>query len=153
MRRAGAGPPAAEDETVMRMEDNRAMQPVSPPASRAMADSPASDRLYDLSLRILMVVVSVGLVGSVAFLTYRWLAPPRAAQADVPVVQVGVKPQQSAAPAPAAPTKAEVLMNPGQIFKCDVGGRVTFSEQPCAATPGARKSEPAAPAAPPARTR
>lgn len=89
------------------------------------------DRLYDLSLRILMGVVSVGLVASVAFLTYRWLVPPRPPELTVPMVEVGVKPTQAAAPAPAAPPQAEVLMNPGKIFKCEVGGRVIFSEQAC----------------------
>jgi len=106
------------------------------------ADDSNADRLYDLSLRILMVVVSVGLVASVAFLTYRWLAPPRPIQIDVPVVEIGIRPAQAATPtAPAAP-KGEVLMNPGQIFKCDVNGRVTFSEQPCAAAPAEKIIDP-----------
>lgn len=105
------------------------MQPNSQPTGSG-ADA-AGDRLYDLSLRILMVVVSVGLVASVAFLTYRWLVPPRPPEASVPVVEVGVKPAQAAAPVPVAPPKAEVLMNPGKIFKCEVNGRVIFSEQPC----------------------
>lgn len=107
------------------------------------SDDSSADRLYDLSLRILMVVVSVGLVGSVAFLTYRWLAPPRPIQTDVPVVEIGVKPTQSAAPAVQPAPKGEVLMNPGKIFKCEVNGRVTFSEQPCSAAPTDVKVEPA----------
>ncbi|HXF45687.1 MAG TPA: hypothetical protein VNK91_06175 [Burkholderiaceae bacterium] len=105
------------------------------------ATSAPGDRLYDLSLRILMGVVSVGLVASVAFLTYRWLVPPRAPEVAVPVVEVGVKPAQASTPVPAAPPKAEVLMNPGKIFKCEVDGRVIFSEQACnaiAAKKGAR---------------
>lgn len=111
------------------------------PQTAAAADDSSADRLYDLSLRILMVVVSVGLVGSVAFLTYRWLAPPRPVETDVPVVPVGVKPAPAPAPVGAAPPKVEVLMNPGQIFKCEVNGRITFSEQPCAAAGAARKAE------------
>lgn len=99
----------------------------------------AGDRLYDLSLRILMAVVSVGLVASVAFLTYRWLVPPRAPEVTIPLVEVGVKPAQASAPVPAAPTKAEVLMHPGKIFKCEVEGRVVFSEQACAAIADGKK--------------
>jgi hypothetical protein len=110
----------------------------------AAADDSSGDRLYDLSLRILMVVVSVGLVASVAFLTYRWLAPPHPVQTDVPVVEIGVKTAPVAAPAAPAAPKGEVLMNPGQIFKCEVNGRVTFSEQPCPAAPADVKVEPAA---------
>lgn len=103
------------------------------PPQPAAVDNSNADRLYDLSLRILMVVVSVGLVASVAFLTYRWLAPPRPVQTEVPVVEVGIKPAQAATPAAPPAPKGEVLMNPGQIFKCEVNGRITFSEQPCSA--------------------
>jgi hypothetical protein len=112
------------------LEDNRAMQTSAP---HTAAENSSADRLYDLSLRILMGVVSVGLIGSVAFLTYRWLAPPRPAQAQVPLIEVGVKPLPPKAPAAAPAPKGEVLMAPGQIFKCEVDGRITFSEQPCAA--------------------
>jgi hypothetical protein len=106
------------------------------------ADNSSADRLYDLSLRILMVVVSVGLVASVAFLTYRWLAPPRPVQSEVPVVEIGVKPSQTTTPAATPAPKGEVLMNPGQIFKCEVNGRITFSEQPCSVTPVETKKAP-----------
>lgn len=99
----------------------------------AAAEDSSADRFYDLSLRILMVVVSVGLVGSVAFLTYRWVAPPRPVQTDVPVMEVGVKPLPAATPSAVPAPKGEVLMAPGQIFKCEVAGRITFSEQPCTA--------------------
>jgi len=109
----------------------------------AAADDSSADRLYDLSLRILMVVVSVGLVASVAFLTYRWLAPPRPVQIDVPVVEIGAKPTQATTPAASPAPKGEVLMNPGQIFKCDVNGRITFSEQPCTAAAAEKKADPA----------
>jgi len=118
------------------------MQTSAPQA--AAADDSSGDRLYDLSLRILMVVVSVGLVASVAFLTYRWLAPPRPVQTEVPVVEVGAKPAPAASPAAPAAPKGEVLMNPGQIFKCEANGRVTFSEQPCPAPHTDVKLEPAA---------
>ncbi|MCX8003897.1 MAG: hypothetical protein N2688_02910 [Burkholderiaceae bacterium] len=107
--------------------------PLDPPpgVQDARQAQAAGDRLYDLSLRILMAFVSVALVASVAFMTYRWLVPPKAPEVTVPVVEVGVKPAQAQAPAPTAPPKAEVLMAPGTIFKCTVQGRVVFSEQPC----------------------
>jgi len=108
----------------------------------ASVEDSNADRLYDLSLRILMVVVSVGLVGSVAFLTYRWLAPPKPVETDVPVVEIGVRPAPPAKPVAQPAPKGEVLMNPGRIFKCEVNGRVTFSEQPCATAPGEVKVEP-----------
>jgi hypothetical protein len=113
----------------------------------AAVDDSSGERFYDLSLRILMVVVSVGLVASVAFLTYRWLAPPHPVLTEVPVFEVGVKPAQAATPATPAAPRGEVLMNPGRIFKCEVNGRVTFSEQPCAAAPTDVKVEPATKAA------
>jgi hypothetical protein len=118
------------------------METTSP--QTAAADNSSADRLYDLSLRILMVVVSVGLVASVAFLTYRWLAPARPVQTEVPVVEVGVRRTPASTPSAAPAPKGEVLMNPGQIFKCDVNGRITFSEQPCAAAGAEKKLEPPA---------
>ena len=118
------------------------METTSP--QTAAADNSSADRLYDLSLRILMVVVSVGLVASVAFLTYRWLAPPRPVQTEVPVVEVGVRRAPASTPSASPAPKGEVLMNPGQIFKCDVNGRITFSEQPCPAAGAEKKIEPPA---------
>src|SRR5262245_66516502 len=86
-------------ETIVRSSRWRIIAPMqsSPPQTEA-TDNSSADRLYDLSLRILMVVVSVGLVASVAFLTYRWLAPPHPVQNEVPVVEIGVKPAQAATP-------------------------------------------------------
>jgi len=125
------------------------MQTSAPPTGTA--EDSSADRFYDLSLRILMVVVSVGLVGSVAFLTYRWLAPPRPVQTVVPVMEVGVRPLPAATPSASPAPKGEVLMAPGQIFKCEVNGRITFSEQPCAAAGSEKKSETGAPRAPRSR--
>lgn len=115
------------------------------------AEDSSADRFYDLSLRILMVVVSVGLVGSVAFLTYRWVAPPRPVQTDVPVMEVGVKPLPAATPSAAPAPKGEVLMAPGQIFKCEVAGRITFSEQPCTTATAEKKGDGTASRAPRSR--
>jgi hypothetical protein len=63
-------------------------------------------------------------------------------ETDVPVVEIGVRPAPPAKPVAQPAPKGEVLMNPGRIFKCEVNGRVTFSEQPCAAAPGEVKVEP-----------
>lgn len=117
------------------------MQTSARPITETTADDSSADRFYDLSLRILMVVVSVGLVGSVAFLTYRWAAPPRPVQTNVPVMEVGVKPAPTVTPSAAPAPKGEVLMAPGQIFKCEVAGRITFSEQPCSAAAAEKKAE------------
>lgn len=90
------------------------------------------DRFYDFSLRILMGVVSIVLVGCIGFLAFRWLQPQAAAEPGIPLVQVEMKPAERAPAAPPAPApKAEVLANPGKIFRCEAQGRVTFSDQPC----------------------
>jgi hypothetical protein len=34
-----------------------------------------------------------------------------------------------------APGSQQVLLAPGQVFKCESGGRVTFTDRPCT-TPG-----------------
>lgn len=44
-----------------------------------------------------------------------------------------MKPLPAATPSATPAPKGEVLMAPGQIFKCEVDGRMTFSEQPCTA--------------------
>ncbi|MCS6945757.1 MAG: hypothetical protein RMK97_10165 [Sutterellaceae bacterium] len=95
--------------------------------------SHSGDHLYDLALRILMFFICAALVVSVAFMTYRWLAPPKAPQVPVPVVEVGLKPTPAQTPAPVKPPQAEILLAPGTIFKCTLQGRVVFSEKPCEA--------------------
>ncbi len=94
--------------------------------------NPASDRYFDLSLRLLTIFVLVSLVCCVAFLSYRWLAPRllRAPAAPVqlrnPVV-VSPAPAAEAAPAPADQT----LMDPHKTFRCVEQGKVTFSDRSC----------------------
>ncbi len=94
---------------------------------------PQNDRVFDLTLRILMVAISVALVGCIGLLAWRWIHPPRTEQ---PIVAVSaVKP----APAPAVTTRttatpdSQVLLAPGQVFRCVANGRVTFSDRPCPA--------------------
>ena len=93
--------------------------------------NPASDRYFDVSLRLLTIFVLVSLVACVGFLSYRWLeprfnkpAPP--AEAAAPAIT---------SPAPAAETKPapvdEVLMDPHKTFRCVEKGKVTFSDRAC----------------------
>jgi hypothetical protein len=90
------------------------------------------DRFYDLSLRILMGFVTIVLIGCVGFLAFRWLQPQAATDVGIPLVQVEVKPRvEPAAAAPAPEPKAQVLLAPGKIFRCELNGRVTFSDQLC----------------------
>jgi hypothetical protein len=90
-----------------------------------------TDRFVDVTLRILTGVLLLALIGALGLLLYRSLMPQPAEPPPVPVVEVAPKPAP-AAPAVAAPApKGEVLQVPGQVFKCFVNGRATFSDKPC----------------------
>jgi hypothetical protein len=94
--------------------------------------NPASDRYFDLSLRLLTIFVLVSLVCCVGFLSYRWLAPHLGRTPAVPVeargsVVVSPAPAAQSAPAPAD----EVLMDPRKTFRCVEQGKVTFSDRAC----------------------
>lgn len=90
------------------------------------------DRFYDFSLRILMGFVTIVLLGCIGFLAFRWIQPQAANDPGVPLVQVEVKPPAEPPATPVAPEpKAQVLLAPGKIFRCELKGRVTFSDQPC----------------------
>lgn len=102
-----------------------------------------SDRFVDLTLRILTGVVLAGLVVALVLLLWNSLRPPVPTTVPIPLVEVEPKPAPKAEPvAPVAPAKGEVLLNPGQVFRCIVNGRTTFSDKPCpkgsggAAAPG-----------------
>lgn len=93
---------------------------------------PNAERLYDLSLRVLMAVVVATLIASVGFLTWRWMNPaptPSSLVRVTAVVRPATAPASPLEPAPMA--NAEVLLKPGQMYRCDRKGRVTFSDQPC----------------------
>lgn len=90
------------------------------------------DRFYDFSLRVLMGFVTLVLLGCIGFLAFRWLQPQAATDQGVPLVQVELRPRAEPAAAPPTPQpRAEVLLAPGKIFRCELKGRVTFSDQPC----------------------
>jgi hypothetical protein len=94
--------------------------------------SGASDRYFDLSLRLLTIFVLVSLVCCVGFLAYRWVRPHLLKQPLAPVeargaVLVSPVPAAQTAPAPAD----EVLMDPRKTFRCVEQGKVTFSDRAC----------------------
>lgn len=89
-----------------------------------------SDRVFDLSLRILMAVVVVVLAGSVYLLAQRWTAPAQLPSPVVPLTQVEPAPARAESPADVQ-ASAQVLLAPGQVFRCETAGRVTYSDRPC----------------------
>ena len=90
------------------------------------------DRFVDLSLRILTGLIMAALVFALGLLAWRFLAEPEPATPAVPLVEVAPKPEATAEPAkPAPPAKDEVLLKPGQVYRCVVNGRTTFSDRPC----------------------
>src|SRR6267154_1788622 len=98
-----------------------------------MADTnPASDRYFDLSLRLLTIFVLVSLVCCVGYLSYRWLGPHllRTPAARVESRSSIVVSPAPASAAPKAPPE-EVLMDPHKTFRCVEKGRVSFSDRAC----------------------
>lgn len=89
-----------------------------------------SDRVFDLSLRILMAVVVVVLAGCVYLLAQRWTAPAQAPSPVVPLTEVDPAPARAANPSDIQ-ASAQVLLSPGQVFRCETAGRVTYSDRPC----------------------
>lgn len=91
-----------------------------------------SDSFLDLSLRILTGVIVAVLAVALVMLIWNFFSPRLPVDAPVPVVEIAPKPAAPPEQAPsAAPTKGEVLLNPGQVYKCVINGRTTFSERPC----------------------
>src|SRR6266853_5662362 len=109
--------------------------------------NPASDRYFDLSLRLLTIFVLVSLVCCVGFLSYRWLAPRWLSEPATPVesrgsIVVAPAPASKAAPAP----PGEILMDPHKTFRCVEQGRVSFSDRACGS--GSEQILPLAPPTP-----
>lgn len=93
---------------------------------------PKTERLDDLSQRLLMAVVIVTLIACIGYLTWRWINPAATPSSLVSVTAVdppAARLPQNAEPAPAV--SAEVLLKPGQMYRCERNGRVSFSDQPC----------------------
>lgn len=95
--------------------------------------SARSEYLLDLSLRVLIGLVSAILFACVMYLTWRWINPsdPHASQVPVtPVQRPTPLPEENSAAVNGA--HAEVLLKPDQMYRCERKGRVTFSDYPCA---------------------
>lgn len=101
-------------------------------AVSSVHEKPKTERLDDLSQRVLMAVVVATLIACIGFLIWRWINP-----APVPsslVTVTAVERPATAQPQPLEPgptASAEVLLKPGQMYRCERGGRVSFSDQPC----------------------
>jgi len=92
---------------------------------------PRGDRVYDLSLRILMLTITAALIGCIALLTWRWSQPPIRENPVVPVTQVAPKSEPVAPVDVTATASNQVLHAPGRVFRCESGGKVTFTDRPC----------------------
>lgn len=90
------------------------------------------DRFYDFSLRLLMLALGAALIGCLVWLAWRWSQPPAGNATVVPLTQVAPKvepvPAKDAANSDAP---QQVLLAPGQVFKCQSGGNITFTDRPC----------------------
>ncbi len=98
------------------------------------------DRSFDLSLRLLTILVLIALTASVSLLGYRWLAPRFSHDDGGPLNARSSRPP----PAPAGDDRGpsagdQVLMAPGRVFRCEEQGRVSFSDQACPERGPARK--------------
>lgn len=101
-----------------------------------------SDSFVDLSLRILTAVIVAVLLLALGLLAWNFLTPRRPEAMPVPLVDLAPKPAQQSEPAAApVPTKGEVLLDPGRVYRCVIKGRTTFSERPC---PDGSTAEPTA---------
>ncbi len=96
------------------------------------AASARTERLFDLSLYALTAVVTTTLVACVLFLAWRWLYPVLPPSPEVPV-QAVQRPATTAADElkPSVEGGAEILLKPGQMYRCERGGRVSYSDRPC----------------------
>ena len=89
-----------------------------------------SDRLYDLSLRILMAAIAIVLVGSVVLLVQRINKPAAPAAETVPLTELAPAPSQKSTPLDTA-ANTQVLLAPGKVFRCESRNGVTFSDRAC----------------------
>jgi hypothetical protein len=83
------------------------------------------DQNFELSLRLLTLVVVAALGTSIAFLAYRWFTPvnnPETLGLISPGWSTGSRSAKS---------------QPDQVYECTDDGRVSFVDHPCATTPPA----------------
>jgi hypothetical protein len=93
--------------------------------------NPASDRYFDLSLRLLTIFVLVALFCCVAFLAFRLLEPRFKKPSQTFELHETQAPPPAATTITASPPADEVLMDPHKTFRCVEQGKVTFSDRTC----------------------
>jgi hypothetical protein len=104
--------------------------PNTGPAANPVVD--ASDRSFDLSLRLLTALVVAALIGSIGLLAYRWLAPRFIMDGAGPITAQTARPAAPKTPVDSdASHRDQVLMDPGRVFRCEDQGRVSFSDEAC----------------------
>jgi hypothetical protein len=129
---AGPQPIALSTDNESDAEAGAAERDAWPGTDGAAAASAASDRSFELSLRLLTVVVLVALLGSTMLLAYRLIAPRLSATAGDPIHVIASRPKPAPSASSTSPaTGDQVLMDPGHVFRCEEQGRVSFSDQAC----------------------
>jgi hypothetical protein len=90
-----------------------------------------ADRSFDLSLRVLTIVVMVGLAACIGFLAYLRIERFLHRSGEVVAAPVAA-PAPAPPPAPVVAAKPdEVLMAPNRVFRCLDHGKMTFSDKAC----------------------
>jgi len=102
--------------------------------------NPASDRYFDLSLRLLTTFVLFSLACCVAFLAYRWSEPWRTKKDQIQneshaVPAAVAPPAKVVSPAPAD----VILMDPHKTFQCTKQGHPSFSDRACDSDTGSEQ--------------
>jgi hypothetical protein len=101
--------------------------------STAASPDASGDSSFDLSLRLLTMVVVVALAGSISLLLYRWLGPRFSTAGAGPIATKASRPAPEPKAKDLGPAHVDqVLMDPGRVFKCEDHGKVSFSDEACA---------------------
>lgn len=93
---------------------------------------PSHDLYEDFALRILMGAVFLALIGCLLFLAHRWTQIEARTAVDAPVVEIDVPHDVLAAHEEPQPRSApQVLLAPGQVYRCNDARGVTYTDRPC----------------------
>ncbi|HRK56234.1 MAG TPA: hypothetical protein PLQ67_01775 [Burkholderiaceae bacterium] len=93
--------------------------------------SAGSERVIDWLLQALTVLVLTTLVACVVFLAWRWLGPQNSNTSAVTLTPIDRSVPALAREGAAEPSGDEVLVKPDQMYRCEGGGEVGFSDRPC----------------------
>lgn len=93
--------------------------------------SAGSERLIDWLLQALTVLVITTLVACVVFLAWRWLGPQDSNTSTVTLTPIDRPTPELTGKGSAEPSGDEVLVKPDQMYRCEGGGEVIFSDRPC----------------------